>query len=1136
MTYLTITYNQRDALLLQKNLQVLSVSELFTEISTKKCLYTIPGLVSRSFQCLTSIQHDGISSILNDAPPLWIKYGIKSVEEPPSIINAKNGKLIRASFGYLATNVTYSWIKQIQIPNRWHSLEWKTDASRKYVAVTYKNDNKIMELRLTQECLDKYFMVSTHNTGKYIVILPLKTTPRCCNISLDRRQKYQRILSFKGIDGVCLSDCSAICLQFENKKSLDMCTIFLQNIMKLDCHFGPINCIEAPNQTLNFDDTLSDFWSSYAFQMLLTLGYRIKNQITELTLRKIYQLSDVSRDEQYPKHQCYLKLLALYNKVRHDRFCDINQEIDKIQPILPSTMLDKWMYVPRAYLTPYGFIPLPIKPIRGNRVLREQELFGPPENYCRIIIRDVDLGQPQQDLMRISEEWIKNFIVGKNFITIGNRQFFFLLCSNSQLRDKSFWFHAPYFDCTAGDIRKWMGDFSHEKCVGTHIARMALSLTGTTPTIKLLPHEMECIEDKVDSQGRIFTDGVGKISPEALRQALMAYDSNLIGEDYMPCVIQARLNGIKGVFVLANDLKDRGVLIQYRPSQNKFKVDHNILEIIKHSSSGMAFLNRQVIVLLENMGVPQHIFLKLQNKARLNISMSLLANKSAQRTLEQNVRSYDWERMRTSGIQLTKEPFVRSLLLLLASERLKKLKEKSHVQIPLSDGRMLLGVVDETDSLEYGEVFIQLRDLNGQCEILHNRKILITKNPAHFPGDIRILNAVDRPALHHLYDCIVFPAKGDRPHPNEISGSDLDGDEYWTCWNEDLINNATEQHIPASFNSAEKEKHNDEITISTIADFLYKYFLSSDSLGVLSNRHLAYCALHGPNHEDSLNLAGIISQVVDFPKTGVPPKVPTNININRYPDFMENKHRESFESDSSLGIMYRQVKDVWKMHLQWQNTFEEQNIIINPDLIIEGYADYIIEAEEDYKYYTSRINTILSIYNLENEYELITGCHSCAEEERQNNDSVETASLEFRYLVQEMRNKFGKDELSYTAQLRKASACYYVAYKAGTILSFGWIMDRLMSAIMKRKQIPREEHQALKSIGTALYNQGLSTQIREQVSKWQIDDANWMNYSETEVLGDQFLKIIEQCSRTHEGVELANEYLRILHKIAIKKF
>lgn len=83
----------------------------------------------------------------------------------------------------------------------------------------------------------------------------------------------------------------------------------------------------------------------------------------------------------------------------------------------------------------------------------------------------------------------------------------------------------------------------------------------------------------------------------------------------------------------------------------------------------MAFLNRQVIVLLQNMEVKEHIFLRLQNRVRMKISMSLLANSSAQHVLEQHCRSYDWEQMRQSGIQLTKEPFARSLLLLLAGER-----------------------------------------------------------------------------------------------------------------------------------------------------------------------------------------------------------------------------------------------------------------------------------------------------------------------------------------------------------------------------------------------------------------------------------------------------------------------------------
>jgi len=43
-------------------------------------------------------------------------------------------------------------------------------------------------------------------------------------------------------------------------------------------------------------------------------------------------------------------------------------------------------------------------------------------------------------------------------------------------------------------------------------------------------------------------------------------------------------------------------------------------------------------------------------------------------------------------------------------------------------------------------------------------------------GGVRVLEAVDVHELHHLVDCLVFPKKGERPHANEASESDLDGD------------------------------------------------------------------------------------------------------------------------------------------------------------------------------------------------------------------------------------------------------------------------------------------------------------------------------------------------------------------------
>ena len=104
---------------------------------------------------------------------------------------------------------------------------------------------------------------------------------------------------------------------------------------------------------------------------------------------------------------------------------------------------------------------------------------------------------------------------------------------------------------------------------------------------------------------------------------------------------------------------------------------------------------------------------------------------------------------------------------------------------------------------------------------------------------MRTFQAVDVRVLHHLVDCVVFPAKGPRPHTDEMSGSDLDGDKYFVTWYDKLLPRRDENVDPMDFTSPEKIVLTRPVEVSDMIQFVADY-IKNDQLGIIANAHLVH--------------------------------------------------------------------------------------------------------------------------------------------------------------------------------------------------------------------------------------------------------------------------------------------------------
>lgn len=145
--------------------------------------------------------------------------------------------------------------------------------------------------------------------------------------------------------------------------------------------------------------------------------------------------------------------------------------------------------------------------------------------------------------------------------------------------------------------------------------------------------------------------------------------------------------------------------IRLRPSMKKFESSHKELEITDHPTYRPAYLNRQMITLLQSLGTKTSALEKLEKNMTSKIDQ-LLDGVVNEKTLNQITWGHSKdilkEAIETFGLD---DGFLRALVNKHSRKALKLLIKKTRILIPNS--AYVMGVLDEYGCLEENEVFCQ---------------------------------------------------------------------------------------------------------------------------------------------------------------------------------------------------------------------------------------------------------------------------------------------------------------------------------------------------------------------------------------------------------------------------------------------
>ncbi|KAF5363416.1 hypothetical protein D9756_000381 [Leucocoprinus leucothites] len=723
---------------------------------------------------------------------------------------------------------------------------------------------------------------------------------------------------------------------------------------------------------------------------------------------------------------------------------------------------------------------------QSNRIIRQ--FSGYEDFFIRVDFRDEDRLQYRWDREVDGATFVRERVgtTLKQGFEIAGKHFEFLAYSSSALREHAVWFMSPFKHPKYGmvdstKIRDQIGDFRGTplmKQPSKYAARLAQAFTATEASVTIKRSEWEEVEDikpaghkEDDPAPNLFTDGVGSISKalgDRIWDELCKSRRGHGEQSIIPSAYQIRFLGYKGVVAIDEQL-DRtgnGIHMRLRDSMRKFSVSNDqeapieIAQAFEHPN--VCYLNRPLVMLLEDLGVSKDAFLTLQD------------NEVAEaRTIHDNIerfRSVLWghhlgrpfrfpwiiKQLQELGFEINGNdpskpnidtPFLKQVREVAMMDIMRDIKHSARILVP--DSHLLVGVADEGPAyvkrgfedvfcLRPGQVYACIQRGPDQEPFWLEGHCLVTRSPVAHIGDVQRVRAIGKPPqgklclFGHLKNVLVMSSQGIRSLASCLGGGDVDGDLFQIIQYEPLLPMTYER--PMDYTSMGTKTNDWDSTVDDICDFIVEY-INSDVLGLLSDRLLMIAdqSKQGMNDPDCIKLAELCSQAVDYPKNGIAvnldrDQLPRTL-IRCKPDWhaaevVSPRQTDYYRSARALGELYRSITLTDPEPIE-KVTFNREPLRDPISQVLRGKVEFYIgdfvlptedfseELKSLYHSYREELNYIRSTHTLSNtpgakllEAEVVAGTilAKCSQKRRRS-DRIYRMRLHMSTQVKEVKNE-----------------------------------------------------------------------------------------------------------------------------------